>query len=87
MTEYIVDFGDTSSAFVGLAMAEAIAHGAELHEEIVRCSDCKHLDEIRVSYSAEPVFQCMADWCQGVEGDSPFVEPDGFCAWGERLVS
>lgn len=53
-------------------------------EKIVRCRDCKHLDEIRVSYSAEPVFQCKADWCQGVEGDSPLVEPNGFCAWGER---
>lgn len=41
MSEYVVDFGDKSSAFVGLAMAEAESHGATLKERIVRCRDCK----------------------------------------------
>lgn len=44
MIEYIVDFGDKSSAFVGLAMAEVRAHGAELREPIVRCRDCTAYD-------------------------------------------
>ena len=41
MREYVVDFGDKSSAFVGLAMAEAESHGATLKERVVRCRDCK----------------------------------------------
>lgn len=48
MSEYIVDFGDEkSSAFVGLAMAQAEANGARLCEEIVRCRDCKHYEYCR----------------------------------------
>ena len=42
MREYVVDFGDNSSAFVGLAMAEAESHGATLKERIVRCRDCEY---------------------------------------------
>lgn len=74
MSEHIVDFGDTSSAFVGLAMAEARAHGAELREEIVRCWDCKHCYEERYGEWGRVWF------CEKF-GD---VKPDGFCAWGER---
>ena len=41
MIEYVVDFGDKSTAFVGLAMAEAESHGAILMERVLRCRDCK----------------------------------------------
>ena len=43
-------------------------------EEIVRCRDCKHSDK--------------GYWCRyfGKYGDLSTVEPDGFCAWGERKV-
>lgn len=71
MSEYVVDFGDKSSAFVGLAMAEAESHGATLKERIVRCGDCKF---------------CMnywgADYCDHFSHVTN--DPDGFCAWGER---
>lgn len=92
MSEYIVDtfgivqdfadlHGDMNTPLYQAIMDVMVSRQ---REEIVRCRDCRYLDAIRTSYSAEPDFQCMADWCQGVEGDSPFVEPDGFCAWGER---
>ena len=72
MVEYIVDFGDKSSAFVGLAMAEVKAHGAELRAPIVRCRDC--------------VYRGWSDagghFC--ARGIGLTVNPDGFCAWGER---
>ena len=41
MSEYVVNFGDKSTAFVGLAMAEAESHGATIMERVVRCKDCK----------------------------------------------
>lgn len=72
MIEYIVDFGDKSSAFVGLAMAEVRAHGAELREPIVRCRDCKYYTDDEVEYR-----HYCNEWCGQ-------VKPDGFCAWGER---
>lgn len=82
MTEYIVDFGDTSSAFVGLAMAEARSHGAELREPFVRCRDC--------GYSTDDGYGCMFFSHQELAGDYRWkllpaeVEPNGFCAWACR---
>lgn len=40
-------------------------------ERIVRCRDCRRSFE-----------ECGELWCRGIVG--PPVEPDGFCAWGER---
>lgn len=46
-----------------------------LREEIVRCRDCRY-------------FNCLWTDCyvckRNKENFMPFVEPDGFCAWGER---
>ena len=41
-------------------------------EEIVRCMDCKHYTEDEAEY-----YHYCSSWCEQ-------VEPDGFCAWGER---
>lgn len=72
MSEYIVNFGDDkSSAFVRLAMAEVACHGAKLREEIVRCRDCKY-------YMHSSWHRC------DLHSIAHEVEPDGFCAWGER---
>jgi hypothetical protein len=56
----------------------------ERREEIVRCRDCKHHELQGVSYSDKPLSVCTAEWCEGSEHDNPLVEPNGFCAWGER---
>lgn len=53
-------------------------------KKIVRCKDCKYCELQTVSYSDKPLFVCLAEWCEGSEHDNPLVEPDGFCAWGER---
>ena len=76
MSEYIVDFGDTSSAFVGLAMAQAINSGATINDKITRCRDCKHVDEIMTRYAG------MQYACKRF--DDTTVTPDGFCAWASR---
>jgi hypothetical protein len=74
-TEYVVDFGDyRSNRFVMLNMTLIKQNGAKLHERIVRCRDCKFgVDGGK--YCAEG---CADSW------DWRNVEPDGFCAWGER---
>lgn len=41
-------------------------------ERIVRCRDCKHYTEDEAEY-----YHYCGSWCEQ-------VEPDGFCAWGER---
>lgn len=43
----------------------------EIRERIVRCRDCRRSFEERGEL-----------WCRGIVG--PPIEPDGFCAWGER---
>ena len=43
----------------------------ERRERIVRCRDCRRSFEERGEL-----------WCRGIVG--PPIEPDGFCAWGER---
>lgn len=54
------------------------------HEPIVRCKDCKHHEYLNVSYSDKLFSVCLSEQWIGAEGDNPLVEPDGFCAWGER---
>ena len=41
-------------------------------EPIVRCRNCKHYTEDEAEY-----YHYCGEWCEQ-------VEPDGFCAWGER---
>lgn len=43
-----------------------------LGDEIVRCRDCKHYTDDEMEY-----YHYCGSWCEQ-------VEPDGFCAWGER---
>lgn len=45
-------------------------HYGTIHEEIVRCRDCKHC----MAYMAGAYCDHMAH----------SVEPDGFCSWGEK---
>lgn len=40
--------------------------------EIVRCRDCAHYTDDEMEY-----YHYCGNWCEQ-------VEPDGFCAWGER---
>lgn len=39
---------------------------------IVRCRDCAHYTDDEMEY-----YHYCGNWCEQ-------VEPDGFCAWGER---
>jgi len=45
------------------------------HEEIVRCRDCASF--------REKDWRCTSFQWHNCD-ESPDVEPDGFCAWGER---
>lgn len=47
-------------------------------EEIVRCRDCKHSDK---TYWTCAHFRAYEGTCDECDLD---IEPDGFCAWGER---
>lgn len=49
-----------------------------LEGEIVRCRDCRWYREEWIRKLMRDRVYC--DWLDGAH-----VEPDGFCAWGERL--
>ena len=72
MSEYVVDFGDKSSAFVGLAMAEAESHGATLKERVVRCMDCCCFHRLHEDGTGVCVRHGHG------------AAPNGFCVWGCR---
>lgn len=50
--------------------------------EIVRCKDCKYMDAVDLSwlYGDHEHDHCF---CERLDDDFG-VDPDGFCAWGER---
>lgn len=50
-------------------------------KEVVRCRDCKYSTEEGIY--AECCFCHLDRWNSNLIEASP-VEPDGFCAWGER---
>lgn len=74
MTEYIVELPDKPAKVVRDGWNVRIEWQYKQREPIVRCRDCKFgVDGGK--YCAEG---CADSW------DWRNVEPDGFCAWGER---
>lgn len=56
-------------------------HTCTIREDIVRCKDCVHYkSEIR---RKKEVHLCGSDMHDN-SVDYMHVDPDGFCAWGER---
>lgn len=86
MSEYIIKLpnGGAVDECIRLRGYEKSLYGYELHEEIMRCRDCKYHEYLNVSYSDKLFSVCLSEQWIGAEGDNPLVEPDGFCAWGER---
>ena len=76
MTEYIVDFGS-------LAMLSRIVESENnrLGEPVVRCRDCVHYYEAE-EYHPQGNYDRRC--CKYFDTYDDEVEPDGFCAWGER---
>ena len=53
-------------------------------EPIVRCRDCKRCEHIEYTFKGHENewWSCTRDWSG--EDTASVVDPDGFCAWGER---
>lgn len=73
MSEYVMEYDGWAE---GIPICEYLKVRDTMHsrkrEEIVRCRDCKHYTEDEMEY-----YHFCGSWCEQ-------VEPDGFCAWGER---
>lgn len=86
MSEYI----SKCSEVVGISGKTLIVPDyIDTSKEIVRCRDCKHgwyrsNWQTDIRFKPRDYWICKAEWCTGFEGDHPEVQPDGFCAWGER---
>ena len=88
MAEYVMDYDGWAEGIpIGEYLKVRDAMHARKREEIVRCRDCKHA---RVFHPLNPitgvpagieVWRCEHFWNAD---ELPEVEPDGFCAWGER---
>lgn len=81
MSEYIIKLpnGGAADECIRLRGYEKSLYGYELHEEIVRCRNCKHYND------QEPDGE-IGTCNLGLEdtGLVSIVEPNGFCSWGER---
>lgn len=53
--------------------------GLYMREEIVRCRDCKYATADQSDHDFRELL-----WCNFHRMD---VKPDGFCAWGAKVVS
>lgn len=77
MTEYVMDY---SGWAIGLDVAEYLKVRDTMHsrrrEPIVRCRDCVHCVRYD-TWNPEGTAHNCNRWGQD-------IEPDGFCAWGER---
>ena len=89
MAEYIVNVGNADAEHVKLLGEQATrCFGHPVGEQIVRCRDCKHftpnkehwLEPPKVPF---PIIGATCDTCD-FWADGVKVEPDGYCAWGER---
>ena len=49
--------------------------GKSVHEQVVRCRDCKHGRSPQQGFP----WMCIRNCCAHFP-----IEPDGFCAWGVR---
>ena len=59
-----------------------------VHECIVRCRDCEYARimrplDWRTGKPSTVIEEWYCQWHSNAEGASD-IEPDGFCAWGER---
>ena len=78
MSEYVMDYSGWAEGIPAVEYLKVCdAMHARKREEIVRCRDCKRfsLDNSDHDYRS-------GWWCYRWNTD--MVNPDGFCAWGER---
>jgi len=76
MAEYVVEEPSDRSA------------SWRVHERIVRCRDCEYARimrplDWRTGKPSTVIEEWYCQWHSNAEGASD-IEPDGFCAWGER---
>ena len=72
MSEYIVKCKE----LVGISgITMQLPEYIDTNQEIVRCRDCAYYDK----YPNDEISVCYR-----FDNEQPIVEPDGFCAWGER---
>lgn len=54
-----------------------------IHEEIVRCKDCaRFVPQGTYRFNSGAVNK---DTCEVIRGFVVQIDPNGFCAWGERI--
>ena len=91
MAEYIIDLsGVVTKSLSELSDSERLSWlcGIPIGEEIVRCRDCRHFTPNKEHWLEPPevpfpIIGATCDTCDFWAGGCK-VEPDGFCAWGER---
>lgn len=79
MSEYIINLDGE----LGMALAVACAGAGFAREEIVRCRDCEHAAHF-FPWLTPSKRSSVEVWMCGLAAEGFEIEPNGFCAWGER---
>lgn len=80
MAEYVMEYDGWADGIpIGEYLKVRDAMHARKREEVVRCRDCKRYSEHEWITATD-----VSDVCHFWHGEPTKVEPDGFCAWGER---
>ena len=83
MSEYIIELNSNAVSggkfLLGSVYLDATA--------IVRCRDCEYATKRWTPAHREEVTYCERFVHLAGYNQSAYVEPDGFCAWGERRKS
>ena len=91
MAEYVIDLSGVEVKTIkethGIETIEAL-WGLPVRERIVRCRDCEYARimrplDWRTGKPSTVIEEWYCQWHSNAEGASD-IEPDGFCAWGER---
>lgn len=83
MSEYIIELPDKPAKVVRDGWNVRIEWNFKQREEIVRCIDCRYYGYYDGSTWCSRTYEQVP----GGTCDYQTVEPDGFCAWGERRES
>ncbi|HAM16023.1 MAG TPA: hypothetical protein DCP91_09250 [Eggerthellaceae bacterium] len=83
MSEYIIELTDDELNMIIAAhgVEDCQLFGYQLTGEIVRCRDCEHFEQYRVTLKGHTWEHY---WCKRDDDHLAHAEPDGFCSWGYR---
>ena len=82
MAEYVVERSSFKFDYKGKTVT--VERPINYKEEVIRCRDCKYYENKKFIDYNDNEYEHLCWYFADYENTPPKVEPDGFCAWGEK---